>query len=341
MKIRTALFVALCVSPVFSFATTESFPRSLGLGMRGSDVRGLQKVLNRDMDTRIASTGTGSPGNETDYFGPATKRALVKFQEKYASDVLAPAKLVRGNGYAGPYTRAKLNMLATLAVGTGDTRVPAIAPAVSAVTAPIASTSTTTALQNPNLVNIDLYINKVKENGLKGGLSVETLSLIENKIRTGAATTTDFRKQFFDYQKAAYNKKVLENTPKSPVAAVLWKATSFVEEIFSPQKANAALGLPFGGYIGYVNPIICDCPPGIITQIFVSSLNPNPLQSNLLLNYMNDSELFLWHNIPKPGIAVLGMYLPAIPSCWTYVGLACVLIPAEGQITPEVGSSPI
>lgn len=339
MKLRTVLLVALCVAPVFSFAGAESFKRSLSLGMRGEDVRELQKMLNRDTETRVAEIGQGSPHNETDYFGPATKRALVKFQEKYESEILAPAKLAHGNGYVGFYTRVKLNALSALVANTGRDGSPVAPLPTASSTATSAPAIATTASQNPNLKNIDLYINKIKQDGLKQGLSSNTLSLIENKIRTGAATTTDFRKQFFDNQKAAYNKKVSENTPKSPADELLGEAISFIEGIFSPKKANAALvGVPFGGYIVYVNPFICDCPPGI-TQVFVASANPNPLQSNLLLNYVDGSEAFLWHNIPEPGIATLGTYVPLVPSCWTWVVEACIPIPAEGQITPMVGSS--
>lgn len=346
MKLRTVLFVALCGAPGLALASTESFQHPLSLGMRGEDVRELQKVLNRDTETSIANTGAGSPGNETDYFGPATKRALIKFQEKFANEILAPAKLARGNGYVGVYTRVKLNALSALAVsGKSSSPSSALSPAPSSVTtsaplvvSPSALATTTPASQNPNLKNIDLYINKIKQDGLKRGLSPRTLTLIEDKIRVGAATTTDFRKQFFDNQKAAYSKKVSENTPKSPTGELLWKAISFIEGIFSPQKANAALGLPFGGYIVFVDPLLCDCPPGI-TQIFVASANPNPLQSNLLLNYVDGSEGFLWHNIPEPGIATLGTYVPLVQSCWTWVVEACVPIPAEGQITPMVGSS--
>ena len=67
--------VAQMVSPVFN--------RSLALGMRHPDVKRLQQVLNSDPDTQIASTGPGSPGNETEFFGPATVKAVKRFQAKH------------------------------------------------------------------------------------------------------------------------------------------------------------------------------------------------------------------------------------------------------------------
>lgn len=91
------------------------FTTNLSLGSSGAQVVALQKILNRALDTRIAGAGPGSPGNETGYFGALTKAAVVRFQEKYLREVLAPAGLMQGNGRVGYYTRAKLNELSILA----------------------------------------------------------------------------------------------------------------------------------------------------------------------------------------------------------------------------------
>lgn len=107
MRIRATIVVILIATPVFIFATTSDFTRALKIGMRGEDVRALQAVLNSDPETRIAESGAGSSGNETDYFGPATKRALIKFQEKYRAEVLVPAGLTAGTGFFGEKTRGK------------------------------------------------------------------------------------------------------------------------------------------------------------------------------------------------------------------------------------------
>lgn len=111
MKLRIILCVGFLLAPIFTFATSEEFARNLRVGMRGEDVRSLQAVLNRDPDTRISSSGAGSPGNETDYFGPATKRALINFQEKYREEVLTPAGLISGTGFFGEKTRLKAKSL--------------------------------------------------------------------------------------------------------------------------------------------------------------------------------------------------------------------------------------
>lgn len=108
MKLRLLFCVFCATTPFFISAAENDFSRMLKVGMRGNDVRALQEALNSDAETHVAESGTGSLGNETDYFGPATKRALIRFQEKYRGEVLTPIGLVSGTGIFGEKTRAKL-----------------------------------------------------------------------------------------------------------------------------------------------------------------------------------------------------------------------------------------
>jgi streptogramin lyase len=75
------------------------FTKYLSLGSRGPDVYILQKLLN-SLGFVIATTGPGSPGNETDYFGALTKAAVIKYQKAKGIDPI---------GVVGPATRASLN----------------------------------------------------------------------------------------------------------------------------------------------------------------------------------------------------------------------------------------
>ncbi|MDP2648772.1 MAG: peptidoglycan-binding protein, partial [bacterium] len=83
-----------------------TFTQNLTMGDSGGEVMSLQKFLNSVDGTQLATTGAGSPGNETSYFGAITKAAVVQFQNKFAAEVLAPVGLSAGTGYWGPSSRA-------------------------------------------------------------------------------------------------------------------------------------------------------------------------------------------------------------------------------------------
>lgn len=99
-----------------------TWTRDLAQGATGADVMKLQQFLNADPDTRVAASGVGSAGMETEYYGPATAAAVSKLQVKYRADILSPANLVNPTGYFGPSTRAKANSLCVAApvVTPGD-----------------------------------------------------------------------------------------------------------------------------------------------------------------------------------------------------------------------------
>src|SRR3989344_4228675 len=88
-----------------------SFNTNLSAGSTGNDVIYLQILLNSNSATQLASSGVGSSGNESTFYGPLTASGVSKFQELYASSVLTPSGLSSGTGYFGPSSRAKANSL--------------------------------------------------------------------------------------------------------------------------------------------------------------------------------------------------------------------------------------
>lgn len=87
--------------PVVSTSSSPTtFTRDLTLGSTGADVKALQQYLNTH-GFIIATTGPGSPGNESTYFGLLTQKALALFQK--ANNILPSM------GYFGPKTSAFIN----------------------------------------------------------------------------------------------------------------------------------------------------------------------------------------------------------------------------------------
>lgn len=84
MKTRAKRFVELtlfCVFFIPFWAQAMMINNDLKVGSTGPEVKLLQTLLNRNINTRVANFGPGSPGQETDYFGRKTLLAVRKFQQ--------------------------------------------------------------------------------------------------------------------------------------------------------------------------------------------------------------------------------------------------------------------
>ena len=83
----------------------SKFPMNLYVGMKNDDVKCLQQLLE------ILGPEIYPEGLDTGYFGSLTKAAVIRFQNKFADEVLTPWDIPEGTGFVGKTTRAKLNAL--------------------------------------------------------------------------------------------------------------------------------------------------------------------------------------------------------------------------------------
>ena len=72
-------------------------------GSSGDEVKILQELLIKE---RVYPEGL-----ITGFFGELTKQSVIRCQEKYAAEILAPVGMTQGSGYFGASSRAKANAL--------------------------------------------------------------------------------------------------------------------------------------------------------------------------------------------------------------------------------------
>ena len=180
-----------------------TFTQNLSKGKSGGQVMEVQQFLNKHGFT-IAASGAGSPGNETSYFGAATKAAVIAFQNAYASAILTPVGLTSGNGnwYSG--TRAQANSLCsgsttTTTTGGGTTVASGPGITVTAGTQPANSLApalanrvpfTTFTLTNNTSAAVTITGVTVQRTGLAADAAFAGVEIIDqNGIQIGTSRT--------------------------------------------------------------------------------------------------------------------------------------------------------
>ena len=110
IKATTTQQVLINVTTVNNINKSSLKPLTKNLQINDIDgeVRQLQKFLNFEGFV-ISESGAGSPGKETNIFGPFTKDSLIRYQEAHAKEILIPLGLKRGTGYFGKATRDYIN----------------------------------------------------------------------------------------------------------------------------------------------------------------------------------------------------------------------------------------
>jgi len=211
----------------FTFAT------NLSQGSTGNDVKYLQIVLNSDAATQVAATGVGSKGNESTYFGALTKAAVVKFQNKYASEVLAPVGLTAGTGFVGSATRAKLNALLGAAPSTSPTPIPSGTASVSLAAGTPAATLVALNAQ-------DAIFTKINFNGGTTGYTITQI----NVFRGGVAADADLASvKLYDGATQLGSTQALNSTThKASFSGLTWQVPAGTVKTLTIKGSIAASG---------------------------------------------------------------------------------------------------
>ena len=302
---------------------------NLSVGSSGPQVIALQRILNLNADTQIATAGQGSPGNETPYFGSLTRAAVIRFQQKYAAQILAPAGLSQANGFVGSYTRTMLNAVSLVAASKANSN-PAVTTPSTTTSPPAISAATTTS--NPNLQNASQFLAIIDSAETKKGVSSSAIDQINQAVLQQLATTTDLRAAFLKQARTSTNQSLaMSQSLFSKTLTILGNA---LDSVFGPEQAyaQAAAGTPFGGAL--IFPFYCN-----ESFNWLITLTPLPPSYAVLLSYTPFTEAFLSYNLPYAS-DLLGFYDTGDGDCVFGFGIFSYDLPTEGLIEPIVGSSP-
>jgi hypothetical protein len=168
--------------------TGFTFTANYKMGQSGSEVMQIQKFLNANGFT-VATSGAGSAGNETSYFGAATKAAVIKFQNANAASILTPVGLTTGTGNWYASTRAKANMMGSSCTGGTGTTPTGAGLSVAAAAQPTNSLAPQGASRVP-FTKLTLTNNSGAAVTVNG-ITVERTGLGQNAVFSGIVLVDD------------------------------------------------------------------------------------------------------------------------------------------------------
>ena len=165
--ISAGVLAGAFIASAQSSATCFQFTQNMKLGSSGAQVLELQKTLN-SMGYTVSTTGVGSAGMETSYFGAKTKAAAIKFQA-------ANSIIQTGNVFA--LTRAALNAnCVAVPTNPGSTTTN---PTSGAVTVSLSSVQPNNVLVGGS-VNATLANLSFSGNGIVTGVKLQRLGISNN-----------------------------------------------------------------------------------------------------------------------------------------------------------------
>jgi len=111
LKAQIALLQAKLAALLGYRAVCGPFRENLSLGQKSFEVTCLQEFL------KAQGAGIYPEGIVSGFFGALTRKAVIRFQEKYASEILTPFGYQKGTGFVGPATRKKINQILGVPAG--------------------------------------------------------------------------------------------------------------------------------------------------------------------------------------------------------------------------------
>lgn len=330
MKLSKIIVILALLAPLFAFS---EITKNLSVGMTSDQVVELQKKLNSDPETQVSLSGPGSPNNETRFFGRATKMAVIKFQEKYKSEVLTPAGLFSGTGFVGSLTRLKLN---NLTVAKNKAPVVEVKPntdqktpnnAVSPIVTPAEKPATSSFADKVQFDKAS-FLKAIDEVGVTQGYTPEQLANLRSVVEKDIDQNHPEKNFIPSVEKAGIKIHDLSTTQKTGGLMSLFEK---IIDYFTPEKAYA-FGTPFGGRILFS--YFCTC-----TGNWLITLQPMGPTYATLLTYYSGTQMYMGYNLPF-SLNVLGQYTQG-STCQIYIVYGCATLPSQGMISPTVGSSSI